>query len=153
MPQTAPSFAELLEQTRTSAVHLEMRDSYGVAGEADTFAAFLRGDWNEEAQRAERSNWLNMVSAATARGVVIRRARIVSEPVSDYIRYEHAGTQMNIDAGDRSAGSPGAAPSTSRCRARTSGCSTAGWCSCTTGPVPATGTPMSRRCGPMTPPW
>ncbi|MFE2326023.1 DUF6879 family protein [Streptomyces sp. NPDC059385] len=101
MKPNVPSFAELLEKTQTSAVHLEMRDSYGVPSEADTFASFLRGEWSEEAQRAERSSWLNLVAAATARGVVMRRARIVSEPVSDYIRYEHAGTQMNIDAGEQ----------------------------------------------------
>ncbi|MFG2111336.1 DUF6879 family protein [Streptomyces sp. NPDC048718] len=100
MPQNVPSFADLLERTQTSAVHLEMRDSYGVAGEADIFAAFRRGEWDEEAQRAERRNWLEMVSSAASRGVVIRRARIVSEPVTDYIRYEHAGTRMNIDAGE-----------------------------------------------------
>lgn len=30
----------------------------------------------------------------------MRRARIVSEPVSDYIRYEHAGTVVNVAAGE-----------------------------------------------------
>uniref|UniRef100_A0AAU2JK79 DUF6879 domain-containing protein n=1 Tax=Streptomyces sp. NBC_00049 TaxID=2903617 RepID=A0AAU2JK79_9ACTN len=102
MPQkNVPDFSTLLEQTQTSAVHLEMRDSYGVASEADSFEAFRRGQWSEEAQRVERRNWLNMVAAATARGVVMRRARIVSEPVTEYLRYEHAGTQMNIDAGEQ----------------------------------------------------
>ncbi|MFD9728323.1 DUF6879 family protein [Streptomyces sp. NPDC059072] len=42
-----------------------------------------------------------MVSAATARGVVMRRAGIVSEPVSDCIRYEHAGTLMSRRCGPR----------------------------------------------------
>ncbi len=34
------------------------------------------------------------------RGVRLRRARIISEPLSDYIRYEYAGTALNIAAGE-----------------------------------------------------
>ncbi len=37
-----------------------------------------------------------MVREAVGRGVVMRRARIVSVPVTDYIRYEHAGTPVNL---------------------------------------------------------
>lgn len=38
--------------------------------------------------------------ATAARGVKLRRARIVSEPVSEYIRFEHDGTPQNIAAGE-----------------------------------------------------
>ncbi|MEU4041429.1 DUF6879 family protein [Streptomyces antibioticus] len=41
-----------------------------------------------------------MVSSAVTRGVSVRRARVVSEPVSDYIRYEHASTVVNLLAGE-----------------------------------------------------
>ncbi|WP_330290695.1 DUF6879 family protein [Streptomyces sp. NBC_00576] len=48
-----------------------------------------------------------MVSHAVARRVVARRARIVSEPVTDYIRYELAGTAVNVHAGgNKCAGCP-----------------------------------------------
>lgn len=30
----------------------------------------------------------------------MRRVRVVSEPVSEYIRYEHAGTVVNVAAGE-----------------------------------------------------
>jgi hypothetical protein len=40
------------------------------------------------------------VVAARRRGVVIRRARIVSEPVTDYIRWEHEITSANVKAGE-----------------------------------------------------
>ena len=33
-------------------------------------------------------------------GVAVCRARIVSEPVTDYIRYEHAGTHVILSAGE-----------------------------------------------------
>lgn len=42
-----------------------------------------------------------MVAEATRRGVVMRRARIISEPISDYIRYEYDGTFTNIAAGEQ----------------------------------------------------
>ena len=44
--------------------------------------------------------WLDVVVAARRRGVTIRRARIVSQPVSEYIRWEHEITFMNIEAGE-----------------------------------------------------
>jgi hypothetical protein len=47
-----------------------------------------------------RTPWLSLMRETTARGVSVRRARIVSEPVTDYIRFEHAGTYLNIEAGE-----------------------------------------------------
>lgn len=35
------------------------------------------------------------------RGVVMRRVRIISEPVTDYIRYEHALTPVNVMLGEQ----------------------------------------------------
>ena len=96
-----PDFNQLLGAAQHSAVHLEMRDAYGVADEAGNFEAFNRGEWTEDRERIDRQPWLDLVAETVARGVVIRRARIVSEPVTGYIRYEHAGTQMNIDAGEQ----------------------------------------------------
>ena len=41
-----------------------------------------------------------MSSAPRSRGVTIRRVRVVSEPLSDYLRWEHACTAVNIEAGE-----------------------------------------------------
>lgn len=41
-----------------------------------------------------------MVAETTRRGVQMRRARIVSEPITPYIRYEYDGTFSNIAAGE-----------------------------------------------------
>ena len=86
---------------RHSAAHLELRDCYEVPDEAGHFAAFRRGEWSMRAERADRRAWLELVSGVVARGVTVRRARVVSTGVSDYIRYEYAGTQMNIEAGEQ----------------------------------------------------
>jgi hypothetical protein len=128
-----PSFAELLAECHKSAVHLEMRDAYGVAYEAEDFAAWKKtGRWdNREYWRP----WMDLVCDAVMRGVVMRRARIVSEPVTDYIRFEHAGTVNNIAAGEQFDGFRGAGHQTSPCPATTSGCSMTGWSSGTTSPA------------------
>ena len=45
--------------------------------------------------------WYDLVRTHVARGVRFRRARVVSEPVSDFIRFEHEGTAgLNIAAGE-----------------------------------------------------
>nr|WSY54003.1 hypothetical protein OG999_30390 [Streptomyces sp. NBC_00886] len=102
MPQNVLSFAEMLDGARYSAVHLEMRDAYGVANEADDFDHWRRtGERDTDPESPYWAPWTSLIRRTVARGVVVRRARIVSEPVSDYIRYEHAGTQVNIEAGEQ----------------------------------------------------
>lgn len=102
MTQNAPTFAELLDGAQRSAVHLEMRDVYAVAGEADDFARWKRsGERDTDPGSQYWAPWVELVRRTVSRGVTVRRARIVSEPVSDYIRYEHAGTAVNLRAGEQ----------------------------------------------------
>lgn len=101
MSSSEPTIAELMGQCTRSAVHLEMRDHYGVAQEADDFRVWLEtGQLDTDPASPDWAPWVDLVSQATARGVAVRRARIVSEPVSDYIRYEHASTVVNVQAGE-----------------------------------------------------
>jgi hypothetical protein len=91
--------ADLLRSAERSAVHLEMRDCY------------MRSDpmfitWHQ-GQRYDPADWdswwrpwLDIVVAARGRGVSIRRSRIVSEPVSEYIRFEYDVTFTNVEAGE-----------------------------------------------------
>ncbi|MEU3534274.1 DUF6879 family protein [Streptomyces murinus] len=102
MPQNVPSFDELMEAVQHSAVHLEMRDQYAVGDEADDFNAWLDTGHRDLDPASEYwSPWVDLISRAVARGVVVRRARVVSEPVTDYIRYEHAATVINVTAGEQ----------------------------------------------------
>ncbi|MCI3932595.1 DUF6879 family protein [Streptomyces sp. AN091965] len=101
MSQSLTSFADLLRTTERSAVHLELRDSYSVENETESFDAWRNGHRLEPADRASWWRpWLDLVQEVTRKGVTMRRARIVSEPVSEYIRYEHSGTFTNIAAGE-----------------------------------------------------
>ncbi|GGZ80196.1 DUF6879 family protein [Streptomyces echinoruber] len=102
MSSNEPTFAELMASCTSQAVHLEMRDSYSVDEEAADFQAWLRTGWRDTDPASPYwAPWVGLVSDAVARGVVVRRARVVSEPVSAYIRYEHAGTVVNLGAGEQ----------------------------------------------------
>ena len=96
----ATAVREQLAKAQHSAVHLEMRDSY-MRDDPD-FIAWQQGRRPDPADRASWWRpWLDVVSEHTGRGVVMRRARIVSEPISDYIRYEYDGTFTNTAAGEQ----------------------------------------------------
>ncbi|MFE0451581.1 DUF6879 family protein [Streptomyces sp. NPDC058914] len=101
MSQTVPPFADLLARCRRSAVHLETRDVYGVPEEDEDFAAWRAGHRHTP---ENRDRWWNSfhssVAEAVSRGVSVRRARIVSEPLSEYVRYEHSCTFQNMMAGE-----------------------------------------------------
>ncbi len=91
-----PSFSELIATATTSAVHLESRDVY-------TPSDPLYRDWlaSRPIPVPALPEWRDLVRFHTARGVKFRRARIVSEPLSDYIRYEHHITDAsNVAAGE-----------------------------------------------------
>ena len=101
MAEQVPPFTELIAATMTSAVHLEMRDSYTprdpgfLAWQAGQPAESLAG-WPEHWQ------WAGLVRTNVARGVAFRRARIVSEPLADFIRFEYEMTGLlNVAAGEQ----------------------------------------------------
>jgi hypothetical protein len=94
-----PTFAELFAACRSSAVHLEMRDSYTPT--ATTYQAWKKG---YRADPTDRKTWwrpfLDQVVNAVERGVVVKRVRIIGEPVSEYTRFLYETTFTNIEAGE-----------------------------------------------------
>ncbi|MFI1700609.1 DUF6879 family protein [Streptomyces bobili] len=96
-----PAFTDLLAGCTRSAVHLEMRDSYAVDYETGPFAEWRAGHRLDPDDRSSWWRpWLSLVEDTTARGVVIRRARIVSEPVREYTRFLHSFTFTNVAVGE-----------------------------------------------------
>jgi hypothetical protein len=81
---TSATFEELLNRSYVSAAHLEMRDGYSRKDPA--FIAWQAGEPIDPA--AYWPQWFQLVRPVAARGVAVQRARIVSEPVSEYIRFE-----------------------------------------------------------------
>jgi hypothetical protein len=97
---TAEERNGLLANCQRVAVHLELRDTYAVQNEAERFALFVATNRYEGGEAPDRRQWLDLVRSITQAGKRVRRARIVSEPVTDYIRFEWAGTAYNVEAGE-----------------------------------------------------
>jgi hypothetical protein len=79
------------------AFHLELRDVYEVEDEAVPFEKWLKGEPDDFAWRTE---WLSFIEEVTTKGVMVERARVVTEPHSDYVRWELALDPQNIAAGE-----------------------------------------------------
>jgi hypothetical protein len=93
-------FGALFERFEHSAFRVEARDRYVVENERDEFAAFLEGK-PLRPRSAESDRWLSLVAAHRAAGRLIERVRIVSQPLTDYTRYEFAAYRDNIAAGEK----------------------------------------------------
>jgi hypothetical protein len=79
-----------------------MRDFYGVEGEAADFAAWKEsGAFDADPDSEYWLPWARLVRNTVTRGLEMRRARIFSDPPSDYIRFEHATTVVNVAAGEQ----------------------------------------------------
>lgn len=101
MAQSLGSFADLIRSVEHSALHLEMRDVYTVDNEEQPFTDWKNGHRLDPDDRASWWRpWLDLVQEVTAKGVAVRRARIVSEPLSEYSRYLHSFTFTNTAAGE-----------------------------------------------------
>ncbi|MEV5569317.1 DUF6879 family protein [Spirillospora sp. NPDC052269] len=88
----------LIKSTASSAVHLEMRDAY--TPEDPVFLEWKAGKL--DLSRPAYPEWFAEVREHMARGVEFRRARIVSEPVTDFIRFEYEITSaLNVAAGEQ----------------------------------------------------
>jgi len=93
----ATTFEELLSTCARTALKLELRDVYMT--DDPGYRAWLAGD--ADGAVASYANWTRTARAAVSRGVSMRRVRVVSTPVTQYVSFEHAITnQVNIAAGE-----------------------------------------------------
>ncbi|WP_061296550.1 DUF6879 family protein [Herbidospora cretacea] len=95
-PLTGEQFRALWPGRRR-AFHLELKDIYGTAEESAPFTSWLLGQPDDHVWH---DSWLTHASAAIARGTTIHRARVVSEPWSDYIRWAMTIDRQNIRVGE-----------------------------------------------------
>jgi hypothetical protein len=75
-----------------------MRDSY--TPDDPWFQSWLVGEREEFERRLSRP-WLDLIREVSGRGVAVRRLRMMSEPVTDYIRFEYDTTYSNAAAGEQ----------------------------------------------------
>ncbi|MFG2964923.1 DUF6879 family protein [Streptomyces sp. NPDC048288] len=88
---------QLFESYIQDAFHLELRDDYSVPDEESPFTSWLRG---EAVDYSYMESWTQLVRRVTQGGKTVRRVRVVTEPHSPYIRWEHAVTDLNLEAGE-----------------------------------------------------
>jgi hypothetical protein len=90
-------FERLLSCFRREAIHLETRDAYGTAVELPYLAKWAAGEHDD---LEWLQGWCATLREHVAGGRRVRRARIVSEPLSEYQRWSHSIAQPMVDAGE-----------------------------------------------------
>ncbi|GAA3778961.1 hypothetical protein GCM10022225_78830 [Plantactinospora mayteni] len=90
-------FDRLLRTFERSSVHLETRDSYGTATELPHMAKWAAGEPDDLGWLAD---WCTTLRQHVAAGRSVRRARIVSEPLSDYQRWSYSIAHPMVEAGE-----------------------------------------------------
>lgn len=90
-------FERLLTSFEREATHLEMRDAYGTAVELPYMAKWAAGEPDDLAWLGD---WCESLRQHVKAGRSVRRARIVSEPLSDYQRWSHSIAYPMVEAGE-----------------------------------------------------
>jgi len=82
---------------KRDAFHLELKDVYAAAIEDGPFATWANGEPDDYAWFQA---WLSRIRHATQSGRTVRRVRVITEPVTDYIRWEYSTTALNLEVGE-----------------------------------------------------
>jgi len=91
-----------LTEYRFEAMHLEMRDIYATDIERSRFERWSRGETlNPADEAAWWQPWFDLMARNMAAGKTLRRLRIVSEPVTSYIRFEFLDAAELVRAGEQ----------------------------------------------------
>jgi hypothetical protein len=96
---SAPNLGQLFESFRSSAFRLECLPSYAVIedDESEAFHLWLAGELPPKKER----EWPKLCASAVAARKSMQRVRLVSEPLSDYLRFEMDwGYPANVAAGE-----------------------------------------------------
>ena len=86
-----------LQNFEQSAFRLETLPEYNVPQETDMLAQFKDG---EEVRMPDDHPWLERVRQHTEAGRVMRRVRVVSDPLTDYLRFELSMYHQTVAAGE-----------------------------------------------------
>ena len=106
---TSAEFNRLFTSFQHTAYRLETLQRYDVSYEEETYAAFLTGQ--SSPPDAAKSEWASIIADGVQDGKSFQRVHVVTEPLTDYLRYEigwsygpnvAAGEQIGIIAGEPS---------------------------------------------------
>ncbi|WP_253949736.1 DUF6879 family protein [Nocardia terpenica] len=92
----------MFRETFSSAFHLEVRDNYAVADEAEALRRWAAGEpYEREEQPDSWRAWDELMIETAGRGVVLERLRVVTVPHSEYTRWLIENTADNIATGEQ----------------------------------------------------
>lgn len=91
----------LLRSFRRSAFRLETRDTYALSYEQADFEQFLAGTPTPPIELEWWRPWLNEIAQLTTDGKTVSRVRVLSEPPTDYQRWEMWAAPWHTRAGER----------------------------------------------------
>ncbi|MBF6297829.1 hypothetical protein IU459_09755 [Nocardia amamiensis] len=91
------AFDEFFHKFERTAYHLEVLDTYSTPEEDEPFRQFLAGEPDDYEWFKD---WEELVREITASGRVMHRARVVTEPHTDYTRWSLVVAHQNIAAGE-----------------------------------------------------
>jgi hypothetical protein len=92
-----PDLAWWLQNFKRSAFRLETLPQYLVPQEEEMLARFKRG---EEVRMPDDHPWLVRVRQHVVSGKAMRRVRVVTYPLTDYLRFELAMYRQTVAAGE-----------------------------------------------------
>jgi hypothetical protein len=90
-------FSGIFDWFGQSAFRLETLDHYAMEYEEEAVQRFLAGEPRDTSYIA---GWLERVRAAVGAGRRMQRVHVVTEPLSDYLRFEIGGYRLNVEAGE-----------------------------------------------------
>jgi hypothetical protein len=96
-PITDEDFDRLLTEFERESIHMETRDSYGTLVELPHMAKWATGEPDD---LEWLQDWCTTLKAHVRAGRSVRRARIVSEPLSDYQRWSYSIAHPMVSAGE-----------------------------------------------------
>lgn len=91
------AFLDALTTVEASAWRWECQGVYREPAEAEPLRKFLEG---EEVDHGFMDDWLAMIRRNTEAGKTYGRVRVLTEPLTDYLRFELSFTHLNVQAGE-----------------------------------------------------
>lgn len=88
---------ELFRSFERDAFHLELRDDYGSPVEDTPYARWQRGEPDDYVWL---DPWMTLMKRVTSEGKTVRRVRVITEPHSEYVGWEHSLTHLNLEVGE-----------------------------------------------------
>src|SRR5215469_748809 len=100
-PVSQAEFGRLLATFGRSAFRLETRAAYALGYERADFERFLAGRPAPPPDLDWWRPWLDQIRQQTGEGKTIARVRVLTEPPSDYQRWELWAARWHADAGEQ----------------------------------------------------